>query len=113
VVESFQGNEFDVYGTYAEAVLNADCWDTIQALVQRKSIAKNFEVRDRGYCAHFTLFRVIILHIIILQELESSYKLNYRLIVKYLLYNLLLGPIVHCYDNYFNSIDVRLALATA
>ena len=75
--ELAEGEEFDVYDKYAQAILSSDCRLTLEGLLSRPDVGEKLASSGRGF----------------------------REAVKFYLPKLLLGPVYHCF-NYFKYIEV-------
>ena len=75
--ELAEGEEFDVYDKYAQAILSPDCLLTLDGLLSRPDVGDKLAASGKGL----------------------------REAVKFYLPKLLLGPVYHCF-NYFKYIEV-------
>ena len=75
--ELAEGEEFDVYDKYAQAILSPECRLTLEGLLGRSDVGEKLASSGRGF----------------------------REAVKFYLPKLLLGPVYHCF-NYFKYIEV-------
>ena len=81
--ELAEGEEFDVYDKYAQAILSPECRLTLEGLLSRPDVGDKLAASGKGF----------------------------REAVKFYLPKLLLGPVYHCF-NYFKYIEVKVVIAS-